>query len=298
MNETKKQTAFVKYIIGLLLFGSNGIVADKINLSSYDIVLYRTLIGSIFLLALYFLLGNRLSLKNDSKKELLYVILSGISMGASWIFLYEAYGRIGVGVASLAYYCGPVIVMVLSPLIFKEKLSKSQIFCFIIVLAGVVLTDINEVSGSGDMYGLFCGLMSAFMHALMVIFTMKAPNIKGIKNSAVQLSVSFFAVLCYTIIFKSISVPTQTSQWLWIMLLGVINTGFGCYLYFSSIGALSVPVVSVWGYLEPLSAVLFSVILLNEKLLPMQILGAVLIIGGAAASEMRSSSNKSANVTI
>ena len=47
-------------------------------------------------------------------------------MGASWMFLYEAYQQIGVSLASLLYYCGPVIVMVLSPLIFKEKLTAPK----------------------------------------------------------------------------------------------------------------------------------------------------------------------------
>ena len=44
--------SYFKYIIGLLLFGSNGIVASYIALSSYEIVLLRTLIGSLFLIVL------------------------------------------------------------------------------------------------------------------------------------------------------------------------------------------------------------------------------------------------------
>ena len=44
-------------------------------------------------------------------------------MGISWLFLFEAYRRIGVSIASLGYYCGPVIVMALAPVMFHEKLT-------------------------------------------------------------------------------------------------------------------------------------------------------------------------------
>ncbi|MBR4056504.1 MAG: DMT family transporter, partial [Oscillospiraceae bacterium] len=71
-----------------------------------------------------------------------------------------------------------------------------------------------------------------------------------------------------------------------ILILGLLNTGIGCYFYFSSIGKLKVQTVAICGYLEPLSAVLFSVSFLKETMLPLQIIGAVLIIGGAMIGEL------------
>ena len=72
-----------------------------------------------------------------------------------------------------------------------------------------------------------------------------------------------------------------------ILVLGFLNTGIGCYFYFLSIGKLPVQTVAICGYLEPLSAVVFSVIFLKETMLPIQIFGAVLIIGGAILGEIR-----------
>lgn len=79
--------------------------------------------------------------------------------------------------------------------------------------------------------------------------------------------------------------PSTPEDWVWVMLLGVLNTGIGCYLYFSSIGKLPVQSVAVCGYLEPLAAVVFSVSFLKETLLPWQAVGAALIIGGALLGE-------------
>ena len=70
-----------------------------------------------------------------------------------------------------------------------------------------------------------------------------------------------------------------------ILILGLVNTGIGCYFYFSSIGNLPVQTVAIIGYLEPFSAVLFSVLFLRETMLPMQVIGAVMILAGAVFGE-------------
>ena len=114
--------AFYKYLTALLLFGSNGIIASFIELKSLHIVLLRTLIGCLFLILLFFMTGSKLSFFKH-KIQSIFLIISGIAMGTSWMFLYESYTRIGVGIASLLYYCGPIIVMVSSPLLFKKYIE-------------------------------------------------------------------------------------------------------------------------------------------------------------------------------
>ena len=79
--------------------------------------------------------------------------ISRCAMGTSWMFLYEAYFRIGVGIASLLYYCGPVIVMVLSPLVFGEKLTGYKIAGFLSVLIGVVMLN-GTAQGGSDPFGI------------------------------------------------------------------------------------------------------------------------------------------------
>lgn len=282
----KKKIAMGKYVAGLLLFGLNGVIAEQINLPSYMIVFLRTLIGSAFLIAVFLISRQRLNLKDIPKKQLLFLILSGVSMGMSWIVLYEAYQRTGVGIASIAYYCGPVIVMLLTPFIFKQKTTAKQIVCFAVVIVGIFMTNLSDISTNADTFGLICGLLSAVFHALMVIFTVKAPNITGNKNSMIQLTVSFLTVAIFTIFSQKIVLPDSIPQWGWIVFLGIVNTGIGCYLYFSSISGLSVQSVSIIGYLEPLSSVVFAVILLGEPITVLQFFGVAMILAGAIVSEI------------
>lgn len=282
----KKKIAMGKYVAGLLLFGLNGVIAEQINLPSYMIVFLRTLIGSAFLIAVFLISRQRLNLKDIPKKQLLFLILSGVSMGMSWIVLYEAYQRTGVGIASIAYYCGPIIVMLLTPFIFRQKTTAKQIVCFAVVIVGIFMTNLSDISTNADTFGLICGLLSAVFHALMVIFTVKAPDITGNKNSMIQLTVSFLTVAIFTIFSQKIVLPDSIPQWGWIVFLGIVNTGIGCYLYFSSISGLSVQSVSIIGYLEPLSSVVFAVILLGEPITVLQFFGVAMILAGAIVSEI------------
>jgi len=276
--------AFLKYISALLLFGLNGIVASHIPLSSYEIVFLRTLIGSILLLLLFLLGKGKFHIK-AYRKDTAFIVLSGIAMGTSWMFLYEAYQQIGVSLSSLLYYCGPVIVMILSPVIFHEKLTAPKILGFSIVLAGIFLVNGNT-TGSRNTWGLFCGAMSAVMYFFMVTLNKQAKNISGMENSVIQLAVSFLSVAVFTAVKQGLIIHVPASSWTWVLILGLVNTGLGCYLYFSPLAKLPVQTVAVCGYLEPLSAVVFAALLLGETMTAIQIVGAICIIGGAMIGEL------------
>ena len=277
--------AYLKYIFSLLLFGSNGIVASRILLDSNEIVFTRALIGSLFLIIIFIFSKGKLQ-GWGNKRHFGYLIISGIAMAASWMFLYEAYKQLGVSFATLAYYCGPVIVMVFSPMIFHERLTAPKILGLFAVLVGMLFVNGNDLLQSGFSWGLFCGVMSACTYAFMVIFNKQAVSITGLENSIYQLTTAFFAVAVFTFIKQGITFSSRPQSIFPILFLGVVNTGIGCYLYFSSIQQLPSQSVAIIGYLEPLSALIFSAALLQERLTFIQMVGAVLILGGAAFGEL------------
>lgn len=266
------------------LFGTNGLVASHIALSSYEIVFLRTLLGSLSLIACYIITRQPITF-HKYKQQFVFLVISGAAMGTSWMFLYEAYQQIGVSVASLMYYCGPILVMLLSPVLFKEKLTFCKVAGFLAVFLGLCMVNGKLVQEGNSTWGIFCGFMSAVMYAFMVIFNKKSKQITGLENSMIQLTVSFLTVAVFVGMKQQFVIHAAPSDWFPILMLGLVNTGIGCYLYFSPLSQLPIQTVSVCGYLEPLSAVLFSVIVLQEKMMPMQIVGAVLILGGAVWSE-------------
>ncbi len=276
------------YLAALLLFGSNGVIAAAIALPSSDIVLLRTFLGALSLVAIL-IITQRHTLQAPSRpREAAALLLSGAALGASWIFLFRAYQTIGVGVSSLLYYCGPIIVMALSPLIFGEKLTGGKIAGFIAVACGAFLIAAQGLGGNMPIAGIVCGIVSAFCYALMVIASKGAPHIEGLENSALQVSAAFVTALTLTLITQGAPsfLSAASIDWRAVIMLGVVNTGIGCLLYFSAVAKLPVQTVAVVGYLEPLSAVVFSAVLLGEAMTPVRLMGAALIIGGALFCEL------------
>lgn len=276
--------SFIKYFAALLIFGTNGVVASYISLSSHEIVFWRSLVGSITLISIFLLTGNKFTFMKH-KKDFMFLAFSGLGMGMSWAALYEGYARIGVSVTTLLYYAGPVFVMVLTPFIFKEKLTLKKVMCFTVVVAGILL--INGSGEAHDVIGILCGILSAVGYAIMVIGGKLSSKIKGLENSAFQVVFAFVFCAVYHIAKVGFSFDIQLSDVPATLILGAFNTGLACYLYFASLGKLGVQTVAICGYFEPLAAVFFSVMFLNESMNIVQILGAVLIIGGAIAGELK-----------
>ena len=270
---------YLKYILSLLIFGSNGIIASGIGLSSTRIVLFRTITGSLFLSAVL-LAGKDKPRLGEIKRQLIPSAVSGISMGLSWIFLFEAYRQSGVSTATLMYYCGPVIVMALSPFVFKERLEGGKIFGIVIVLVGMVLVNGADFLNSGLSFGMACGLLSAVLYALMIISNKKIKGISGIEITWMQLITAFVVVFLCSVFTDRSPVIISTEGFIRLLILGIVNTGLGCFLYFSSINVMPA------GSVDPLSALVFSSVFLSEHLSLQQAVGAGLILCGAAAGEL------------
>lgn len=277
---------FLKYVIGLLIFGSNGIVANHIALNSYEIVFLRSGIGGAALV-LFFLLLRQKGKAWHYKKEMLFLFLAGASMGLNWLFLYEGYQEIGVGTATLMCYCGPIIVMALGPILFQEKWTKRKCIGFLAVFLGIFCINGQAFQEGKTLWGLFCGAMTAITYAMLVIFNKKAEHITGLENAMWQTVCSFLVVALFLLWRGELAVQIPSGSWLPVLILGLFNTGFGCYLYFSGIGRLPVQTVAVCGYLEPFSAVVLSAVLLGEGMGILQAAGVVCILGGAIYAERK-----------
>ncbi|MBP3319138.1 MAG: EamA family transporter [Ruminiclostridium sp.] len=276
---------FIKYILSLLLFGSNGVWAAAIALSSQEIVFFRLLFGALSLLVIFALTRTKITFHRH-RRDFGFLALSGCAQGVLFLFLFKAYQLIGVSLASLAYYCGPVIVMILSPLLFRETLTRGKVLGFLTVLGGVVLVNGQAALDGKSIYGLVCAGLASFMYALLVIATKKNEHIHGLENPTIQLVFSLATVAIYLALTQGFAIQVQPVDWLPLLALGLTNTGLGCYLYYTSIGQLPAQQVALFGYLEPLSSVFYSAFLLHETLAPIQIFGGLLIVGGAFFGEL------------
>lgn len=277
--------SYVKYISALFIFGSNGIVSSYINLDSYEIVFLRTLIGTVFLSCIFLLSKHKLQMF-ENKKDFFYLFVSGASTGVSWIFLYQAYSEIGVSLATLAYYCGPIFIIILSHFIFKERLDIYKIVGCIIVFIGMIFINGNQSSNGSISFGLICGILAGLSYSILIIVGKMVKTIDGLEYTLIQITSSLLTVSIFIIIKQGFYIPDIAGNIIPILFLGIVNTGIGFYLCFSSIKKLPGGTIAICGYLEPLSALCLSALFLGEKLSYVQIIGAFCIIGGSAFAEL------------
>lgn len=282
--------ATVMLIASLVMGGSNGILASAVSLPSYQIVLLRATIGAAILGIM--LLASRKPLASFAYKgEFLMAAGAGVALGADWLFLFEAYDYAGVGMSTVLCYCAPIIVMALSPVVFGEKFTPAKTIGFAIVVAGALLVNGSALQGGSSPYGIACGLASAVCFAAMMMLSKKAVHIAGIEKVFIEIAAAAAMVGVYSLVIKgasfSLVLGIGASDIVPLALLG-ISTALANYLYLKSLSVLSAQSVSVLGYAEPLSAVLFGAVVLGESMLPIQMAGAGLIVLGALASELGS----------
>ena len=236
MNKVNRNKHYINYFAALLLFGSNGFVAEKISMDSYGIVFWRVAVGLAAILIILFIKRRQdqkeqkaaVSLRRACHRHIAYNFISGAAQGISWLFLFEAYSRAGVGLSTLIYYFGPALVMALSPLVFKESFTGKKAVCFAAVLCGMLL--VNKQSGSGnDFTGILFAAISAVFFALMMIFNKKATSVTGISNAMIQLAGALPVTLIFAVFKGGIPVPQSMEDFFLIIIIGAVNTGLGIH---------------------------------------------------------------------
>ena len=283
MNNGNKSIFYGMYILSMLLFGTNGYLVAHISLQSSHIVLVRTLIGGILLSALV-LLQNGFTL-NGIKPDLRNLLAGGIALGLNWVALFAAYRMLNVSLATLIYYAGPMLVLLLSPWLFRETLTKRKLSAVTIVAVGLLCITGSIAAGKLSMAGLSTAIGSALFYAALIVFNKRIKNTSGLQTAAVELDVAFVVVLLYVLFTSDLSCP-PAADIPYLLIIGLMNTGLAYFLYFSGMQRLPAQSVALISYIDPVSALLFSVWLLNESMTMLQIAGAVFIIGGAIIGEL------------
>ena len=276
----------IPLIISMAVFGTIGPLVRLIPLSSAEIALYRAAMAFVLIGLFLIITKRKLSFQNP-KREIPILIASGIALAANWILLFEAYKYTTVSNATLSYYFAPVIVTVLSPILFKERITPMQIVCFVMSSVGIVLITGFGGGGESDTLGIILGLFAACFYATVVLLNKFMTKISGIERTFLQFSVATAVLLQYVAITDGFHLTSLSGYGIPALLtVGIIHTGICYCMYFSSISKLPGQKVALLGYIDPLVAVLISVFLLNEEILPLEIVGGIMILGFSLLNEL------------
>lgn len=268
-------------VISMLIFGTIGLFVRYIPLASGEIALYRAVLAAVLIGGYMLVTGQKIPFQSI-KKELPLLVVSGMAMGINWILLFEAYRYTTVSVATLSYYFAPVIVTLVCPFLFKERLTAKQIVCFVMSTLGLVLiVGVGELGqGSSDLTGILFGLGAAAFYATVILLNKFIKGVAGIPRTLLQFVAAIMILVPYVAVTSGFHVGELTGIGLGCLLfVGLVHTGITYCLYFSSLKELPGQKAAVLSYIDPLVSVVVSVVILREEMTLMQVVGGLLILG-------------------
>lgn len=275
--------------LAMALYGTLSVFVRNIPLTSAEVALFRAGIALACLLAWQQLRGKPLRLRGMGR-DLPLLFLSGAAMGFNWIFLFEAYKYTTVSVATLSYYFAPVIVMVACPILFRERMTRRQVLCFVGSTVGLALV-INVRGGAGGsdpLKGVAFGLAAAVLYASVILMNKGIRRVSGIDRTVLQFAAAATVLLPYVLATGGIRLAAMTPVgWLCLLCVGVLHTGVAYVLYFSALRTLPGQEAAILSYIDPLVAVVISLAVLGEPVTGLQLLGGGLILAFTLVNELR-----------
>ncbi len=286
MGNDNKKTTYAQFIMAMVIVGTIGIFRRNISLSSAALAFSRGILGSLSLGAFVKVRGQKI-FHGMERKKLFLLILNGAIIGVNWIFLFEAYRFTTVAVATLCYYLQPTLLILVSPIFFKEKLTGKKLFYALIAFLGMVL--VSGVLGGGDtgsLKGVAFGLAAAVLYTMAVVINKITLGVDPYEKTIIQLASAGIVLIPYILMTEDISaLQLDTITIILVLIVGIIHTGLVYFFYFGSMEHMSAQAVAVFSYIDPVVAVIASWAFLGEPLTVPVIIGAVLIIGSAFLSE-------------
>lgn len=287
MTKKTDSGAYILYTTAMLIYSTIGIFRKFIPLSSAALAFARGLIGGVFLVAWMLLTGKPLKL-GIGKKKMGLLCLTGVALGANWLLLFEAYNYTSVAVATLCYYMEPTILILLSPLLFKEKLTAKKLLCAMVSLLGMALVSgVFDSKGNTSLIGVLLGLGAAALYAAVIILNKKNPVDNAYGKTVLQLFVSAAVLAPYLLLTETPdSINLDTTAVIMLLVVGVVHTGIAYAMHFGSVQKLPSQTMAVLSYIDPVLAVILAAIILREPMSVAEMIGAVLILGAALVSEV------------
>lgn len=272
------------------MFGTIPLFVRNISLASGEVALYRAVIATILIGGCLVFTRTRVPL-TAIKRELPLLLLSGIAMGFNWILLFQAYRYTTVSVATLSYYFAPVLVTIACPFLFREKLTGRQILCFLMSTTGVALIVAAGESGSAEnhLLGIALGLGAAVLYAAVVLTNKFIRNVAGIQRTFFQFLAAAVVLVPYVGLTDGFHLAVlDMTGWVNLLILCLFHTGVTYFLYFSSLKELPGQEAAVLSYIDPVVAIIVSVLLLGESITVLQIAGGAMVLGFTLWNELGS----------
>ena len=282
----------IKLALVMIIWGSLGVFTKSIPLSALSLAFLRAFIA----LPVLFVSMKMAKAGKMQREQLKPYLISGMLLGFGWLTLFYGFKHTSISSAVIIYNMCPVYVMIAAPLLLKEPVSRIQVAAIIGSFLGLLLIIGHNLSEGYGYMGMALSAISGMLYAMIVLINRSITfRVDNQTATFAQIFTAMMVLLPFVLMEGNVVSVAGLSamEAVFVVLLGVLHTGVAYTLFFSLYEHLeSVEIVS-YSYLEPLFAILFSVIVVGEKLTVLQIIGGLLILGSTYIGEMAKGRNLS-----
>lgn len=277
---------FKGYTLGILAavsYGTNPLFALPLlnaGINASSVLFIRYLLAIPMLATMMVIRGRGFGLKRGQWFPLVSL---GLLMAASSLLLYVSYIYIGAAIASTLLFVYPIMVTVIMAIFFRERVSIITITGIVLAMAGILLLYHGGGKVKLSLVGLLMVVGSALSYAIYLVWV-NMPKLKEIPTLKLTLYVIFFGTFLFACNFESSSfIVLDNSPWLWAdaLAMAFFPTAFSLLCTSAAIHEIGSTPVAILGAFEPVSAVLFAVMIFCEPMTLRLGIGILLIISSA-----------------
>ena len=256
-----------------VLWGSVGVVVRQVDLSAVALVSARIWVAAPALVLFLRRSEGTTGWRWPPSRRL---VLNGFVLAAHWVCFIAALQRAPIGTVLLITYLAPIGIAAFAPAFLGEHVPARTKVALAVAVAGIALIAAPAMDGtSAD--GVVLALLTGALYVPLALLNKSLSDELG----GVQLA------LYQLLIAGSLLVPfaamtdwgSPTVDWLWLLVLGLVYTGFAFATYLWALMRMAATRAAVLLYLEPASAVVFGWLLLDEEPSFGMLAGGALVVG-------------------
>lgn len=256
-----------------MLWGSVGVVVRQVDLPAVALVSARIWLGAPAV-ALYLRLRPPATAWRWRPTPLL--LANGVVLAAHWVTFIAALQQAPIGTVLLITYLAPVGIAALAPVFLGEHVPVRTVAALGFAVAGIALIAIPEMGGT-SVDGIVLAFVTGTLYVPLALSNKALSGSHGGTNLALwQLLVAGVVVLPFALLADW---GAPRADWVWLVVLAVVYTAFAFGSYLTALEHLPATRVAVLLYIEPVSAIVFGWLLLDEPATIAMVVGGALVIG-------------------
>lgn len=289
-NKLQEGRGLIEMSLAMLISGTIGITVLLSGQAASELIFFRCFFGTLILgiICLYRGLFYKVRL---TKFFCLASLIGGVALLANWYFLFSAYSKTSVGIATTVYNTQPFMFVLLSAVFLREKITRTILLWLSVSFIGLCLVASTKLEFNASYAQYFLGIFQALIAALL--YALASLATKLLKDYSPVL-IAFFQLILGVVLFLPLTDFTQLThtvnvkQMSAIVALGVIHTGVMYILLYGAIQKLAAYKVASLAFLYPAVALVIDYVFLEVRLVWVQIIGILLILLGAAGNNLQS----------